>query len=134
MEDSPKPPEKRISISKNFLLKSKVGILLFIGEVKRQAYINFLDEKLDYKIKIEEAVIGCQIGGFTDLVAEKEKEQIAIEIETGKSNYLKNVEKNLEYGFKKIYVIATNDKAYRKIRDSIKDKEYVSVFHVKQIL
>lgn len=49
MEDSPKPPEKRMSISKNFLLKSKVGIVLFIGEAKRQAYINFLDENLDYK-------------------------------------------------------------------------------------
>lgn len=49
MDDSPKPPEKRISISKNFLLKSKIGILLFIGEAKRQAYIKFLDKKLDYK-------------------------------------------------------------------------------------
>ena len=49
MTNSPKPPSKRMSISRKFLLKTKIGILLFKGEIKKQAYINFLDETLDYK-------------------------------------------------------------------------------------
>lgn len=47
VENSPKFPKKRISISKRFLLKSKIGILLFVGELKREAYLKFLDENLD---------------------------------------------------------------------------------------
>lgn len=47
MNDSPKPPKNRMSISKNFLLKSKIGILIFVGDMKRDAYSNFLNEKID---------------------------------------------------------------------------------------
>jgi 6-phosphogluconolactonase len=48
MDDSPKPPSKRISISRNMLIKSKIGILFFIGDSKREAYMRFLDSKLNY--------------------------------------------------------------------------------------
>ncbi|MCK4365149.1 MAG: 6-phosphogluconolactonase [Thermoplasmatales archaeon] len=47
MNNSPKPPSKRISISKKILLKSKIGILIFVGDMKREAYSNFLDEEID---------------------------------------------------------------------------------------
>ena len=47
MDDSPKPPKNRMSISKKFLLKSKIGILIFVGDMKREAYSNFLDNKID---------------------------------------------------------------------------------------
>jgi 6-phosphogluconolactonase len=46
MHDSPKPPRDRMTSSKNLLLKSKVGILLFISEIKRGAYNNFKNNKL----------------------------------------------------------------------------------------
>jgi 6-phosphogluconolactonase len=48
IDDSPKPPKQRMSMSKNMFLKSKIGILLFSGEGKRNSYKNFLDDKLDF--------------------------------------------------------------------------------------
>jgi len=46
MHDSPKPPRDRMTSSKNLLLKSKVGVILFISEIKRGAYNNFRNDKL----------------------------------------------------------------------------------------
>lgn len=48
VRDSPKPTTKRITISRKMILKSKVVILLFIGESKKQAYKKFLDEDNDF--------------------------------------------------------------------------------------
>ena len=47
MDDSPKPPSKRMSISKEFLLKSNIAILIFKGDIKKNAYLNFLNEDFD---------------------------------------------------------------------------------------
>lgn len=46
--DSPKSPSRRMSISKNLLLKSKIAIILFIGEMKRDAYSKFMDDGVDW--------------------------------------------------------------------------------------
>ena len=43
VKDAPKLPSMRMSVSKNFLLKSSIGILFFNGETKKNAYKNFLD-------------------------------------------------------------------------------------------
>lgn len=50
VQNSPKLPKNRISISKKFLLRSKIGILLFVGDMKQEAYSKFLDENLDINI------------------------------------------------------------------------------------
>jgi len=47
MSDSPKPPEDRMSASRKLLMKSKVAILLFFGEIKMGAYRKFLDDNID---------------------------------------------------------------------------------------
>ncbi len=47
MHDSPNPPKNRMTMSKNLLLKSKVAILLFLGEIKREAYTQFLNKSID---------------------------------------------------------------------------------------
>lgn len=47
LNDSPKPPQKRMTISKNLLIKSKVAIVLVTGENKRTAYYKFLNSNLD---------------------------------------------------------------------------------------
>ena len=47
MHDSPKPPKDRMTMSKKLLSKSKVAILLFFGEGKRQAYNKFLDKSIN---------------------------------------------------------------------------------------
>ncbi len=49
MHDSLKPPRDRITISRNLLLCSKVGIVLFIDESKREAYKNFKNQKLTFQ-------------------------------------------------------------------------------------
>tara|TARA_Y100000310_G_scaffold50135_1_gene46233 strand:- start:309 stop:1001 length:693 start_codon:yes stop_codon:yes gene_type:complete len=46
MKNSPKPPKNRMSMSKNLLLRSKVVILLFTGNAKKQAYEKFLDNNI----------------------------------------------------------------------------------------
>lgn len=42
--DSPKPPRDRMSMSRKLLLRSELGIVLFIGEEKRAALEMFLDK------------------------------------------------------------------------------------------
>lgn len=49
MNDSPKPPSDRMSMSRELLLQTTYGILLFFGEGKKNAYQNFLDEKVSWK-------------------------------------------------------------------------------------
>ena len=56
--------------------------------------------------------------GRTDVVAVKGNEKIAIEIETGKSDFVHNLRQNLTAKYTKIYVVATN----KKTLDSIEGK------------
>lgn len=49
MDDSPKLPKKRMTASRKLLLKSKIAILVFAGETKRNALDMFLDESITYK-------------------------------------------------------------------------------------
>ena len=53
--------------------------------------------------------------GRVDVVAIKDSEKIAIEIETGKSNYMRNIQQNLGTKYSKIVVVATGKKAFEKI-------------------
>lgn len=48
IDNSPKPPNLRMSASKNMILRSKIGIILFYGEIKKDAYLNFLNKNMDY--------------------------------------------------------------------------------------
>ncbi|MBR9690263.1 6-phosphogluconolactonase [Candidatus Woesearchaeota archaeon] len=47
MEDSPKPPAKRMTASRKLLEKSKTAVILFLGEAKKDALKRFSDKKLD---------------------------------------------------------------------------------------
>jgi 6-phosphogluconolactonase len=46
LEDSPKPPLRRMSASPALIGSAQVGVLLFFGAEKRQALKNFLDPRL----------------------------------------------------------------------------------------
>jgi hypothetical protein len=74
-------------------------------------------QKQGYSVLIEEP-----INGYTDLILIKNGEKIAVEIETGKSEWKKNLEKNLNKGFKNIKIITTNDKIYQKILETIQQE------------
>jgi hypothetical protein len=60
-------------------------------------------------------------GKSVDVVAEKDGRKIAIEMETGKSDYLYNIKKNLDYGFDEIIVAALNKATRERIVSELKD-------------
>jgi DNA-binding MarR family transcriptional regulator len=62
---------------------------------------------------IEEYPLGK--GKATDLVAVKDGKRIAIEVETGKSDAIYNVRKNLEAGFSKVLCVVPNERLKDKI-------------------
>ena len=47
--DAPKPPPKRMSASYQIIGQAHTGIILFVGEGKRDALHNFLNTELSYK-------------------------------------------------------------------------------------
>ena len=64
-----------------------------------------------YKVCIE----APRKSGNVDLLASKEGESIAIEIETGKSDIIRNVKQDLLSGFDKVLVVAVDKKALGKV-------------------
>ena len=68
VKESPKPPANRISASRRLLQKSKCALLLFFGEEKREAYENFMNNKLtiaDCPAKLVNSIEDSYV--FTDL-------------------------------------------------------------------
>ena len=53
--------------------------------------------------------------GFTDLVAARDNRVVAVEIETGKSDWRANLRKNLQAGFAEILIVTTNSAIQEKI-------------------
>lgn len=53
--------------------------------------------------------------GRVDVVAKNESEKIAIEIETGKSDFVRNVKQSLLAGYDKVLVVAADRKAFAKV-------------------
>ncbi len=46
--NSPKPPPRRMSMSKKMILRSNISFLMVIGEDKKPAYRKYLDKNQDY--------------------------------------------------------------------------------------
>lgn len=73
-----------------------------------------------------------RISGRVDVVARKENQRVAIEIETGMSDYLRNIRQDLAAKYDKIIVVATNSSALEKIEHSLA-KEGLIISHRIQI-
>jgi hypothetical protein len=78
-------------------------------------------------------------GKSVDVMAEKDGRRIAIEIETGKSDYVYNVKKNLDYGFEEIIVAALDREIKEKILSGLKESgldsdERIKVAEIADIL
>ncbi|MEK6921460.1 MAG: DUF87 domain-containing protein [Nanoarchaeota archaeon] len=71
-------------------------------------------------------------GKEIDIVVEKDTEKIAIEIETGKSDILANMEKC--HGFDRIFCLVTEPQLKNKIEQQIKQYKNISVYFVKDFL
>ena len=68
VNESPKPPAGRMSLSRKLMENARVAILLFYGEAKQDAYRRFLDKKLTSRecpAKVVEAAKKAYV--FTDL-------------------------------------------------------------------
>jgi hypothetical protein len=90
-----------------------------------------------YSILGYEVFIEKRVNGYTDLVIEKDGTKAAVEIETGKSDWRKNVQKNLEAGYQTIFIFATNEKAFSKIQKAIVEENlnlYVEIYKAQDIL
>jgi len=79
-------------------------------------------ERAGYQVQIESP----RNQGRADIVAWKNGETIAVEIETGKSDTLNNVRQDLLSGFSRVVVVATNKKAQRKIEEELAGAELLS--------
>ncbi len=73
-------------------------------KVKAKEYF----EDLDYEVTAEYSVDN---NGFVDLLAQKAFSKTAVEIETGKSDIIANVEKLIGSGFDKVVLVATSPSA-----------------------
>ncbi len=57
--------------------------------------------------------------------SKNQKRILEIEIETGKSYWQSNIEKNIKNGLKEIVIIATNADAYRKISEELETNKEI---------
>jgi len=84
-------------------------------------------KNLGYDVRLEEPG-----NGYTDIVVEKAGHKTAIEIETGKSDWNKNIEKNLKNGFDKIIIAATNNQTCQNIQKTV--KQFYSLERIEVVL
>ena len=79
------------------------------------------------------------MGKAVDLEARRDDQKIAIEVETGKSDVIGNIRKDLEAGFDKVMVVCLEDGLKSKILDKMKELNLnqtgqVAVVNLKQAL
>ena len=73
-------------------------------------------------------------GGRVDVLATNDKEQIGIEIETGKSDVVSNVKHCLLSKFARIIVVATNQTALAKIERQLAQAGVVVPTRIQLVL
>jgi hypothetical protein len=89
------------------------------GSIVHEYWKRFYGQRfteLGYQVSAEVPRISS---GRVDLVAQKDGRKIAIEIETGKSNFINNIKQNLAARYDRIIVVATDKIAFKKIELSM---------------
>jgi hypothetical protein len=79
-----------------------------------------------YKRKGFEVSVEESINGRPDVIVKGHGKTVAIEVETGKSNALENLRRDLEAGFDQVVCVATDKKEERKIDRKVKEVGLVS--------
>jgi hypothetical protein len=72
-----------------------------------------------------------RISGRTDVVARKDDRKIAIEIETGKSDFVRNIRQDLAAKYDRIIVVATDKKAFEKIEQGLANAGLMGINRVE---
>ena len=85
-----------------------------VHEYWKQYYAQRFIEQ-GYQVELEVP----RISGRTDVVARKDNQKIAVEIETGKSDFVRNILQGLAAKYDKIIVIATDKNAFEKVEKTL---------------
>ncbi|OHB49723.1 MAG: hypothetical protein A2Y10_06075 [Planctomycetes bacterium GWF2_41_51] len=111
---------------KTALRLTKKAAEYFEGEISNTGYGSIAHEYwkryYGYKFHMQGYQINFEVPrkyGRVDVVASKGNGKIAIEIETGKSDFIKNVKHDLSSRFNKVLIVATDKKAFKKIEYQI---------------
>jgi len=72
-----------------------------------------------YRNKGFEVLVEENINGRTDIIVKNGNKKVAIEIETGKSDAIGNILKDLKAGFDEVICVATNKNVEEKIRQKL---------------
>jgi hypothetical protein len=83
-------------------------------EYWKQYYAQRFTEQ-GYQVELEVP----RISGRTDVVARKDNQKIAIEIETGKSDFMRNIRQDLSAKYDRVIVVATDKPAFEKIEKEL---------------
>ena len=83
-----------------------------------------------YKVQME----APRKSGNVDVLAVKDGESVAVEIETGKSDIVKNVKQDLLSGFDKVLVVATDEKALEKVEQKLAQEGLLGIGRVEVVL
>ena len=100
-----------------------------VHEYWKRFYGRKFEEK-GYKVDFEVP----RKSGRVDVVACKENERIAIEIETGKSNIVRNVKQDLIAKFDKVFVVATDKKALGKVEQELSKARLLGIERVEIVI
>ncbi len=84
-----------------------------------------------YKVEFE---VSRKTIGRVDVIASKENQKIAIEIETGKSNFIRNIQQDLLAKYDKIMVVATDKSAFDKIEKELANVGLLGLRKIQIIL
>jgi hypothetical protein len=76
---------------------------------------NELEEK-DFEVEKEHQTPN---GKFVDIVAKRDSQELAVEIETGKSNALDNIRKDIQSEFDSVIVVTTSEKERKRLLDEL---------------
>jgi len=79
-----------------------------------------------YKQQGFEVLIEENINGRPDIIVKNGNKKVAIEIETGKSNYIENIKRDLDAGFDEVISVATNKSVEEKIREELNRKKILN--------
>ncbi|ABW68947.1 hypothetical protein [Desulfosudis oleivorans] len=73
----------------------------------------------DYRAKGYDVEVEAYINGRPDIIARKDGKSIAVEIETGKSDFMHNIQRAIDAGFDEVVCVATNERVERKMRKEV---------------
>ncbi|MEO0126292.1 MAG: DUF87 domain-containing protein [candidate division WOR-3 bacterium] len=84
-----------------------------------------------YRQRGHKVFIEKRINGGVDVAIKKDNMSIAVEIETGESDFIKNILKDLKAGFDMVISVATNEVVEAKIKEELQKRKLDKIRRIK---